>query len=116
MAEKRRHPKGHPPEGRAETLRRRAQRQARRGRHRKAALHLRELAGLTGEAGAWVALGDMLRRAGRPGEALPALRHGMWLHRRAGGTRRARTVALMILQVDPDDAKVARLVGLDRVA
>ncbi|HEY8428897.1 MAG TPA: hypothetical protein VIL20_11005 [Sandaracinaceae bacterium] len=93
---------------RESTLKRRAQRLARKGDYRKAALALRELAALTGDAAAWVALGDMLRRARRVPEALQALRQGMYLHRRAGAEGRARTVARMIVALDPWDAKAAR--------
>lgn len=89
-------------------LKRRARRHARRGNYRKAALALRERAALTGEAAAFVALGDMYRRARRVDAALAALKQGMYLHRRNGARRRARTVARMIVALDPWDAKAAR--------
>ncbi|HJL17820.1 MAG TPA: hypothetical protein RMH99_19300 [Sandaracinaceae bacterium LLY-WYZ-13_1] len=91
-----------------EILERRARRHARRGEYRKAALALRERAALVDDAKTWVALGDMLRRAGRAREALRALKQGMYRHRRAGASGRARTVARMIVALDPWDAKAAR--------
>lgn len=103
-------------ESRAELLKRRAQRHSRRGDYRKAALALREYAALTGEARAWVALGDMLRRARRIPEAIDALRQGMYLHRRAGADGRARTVARMIVALDPWDTKATQLTGLDEAS
>lgn len=82
-------------------LKRRARRLASKGDYRKAALALRELAALTGDAPSFVALGDMLRRARRVSEALEALKQGMYLHRRGGSRSRARTVARMIVALDP---------------
>jgi tetratricopeptide (TPR) repeat protein len=99
---------------REDVLKRRAQRLAKQGEYRKAALALRERVALTGDAASWVALGDMLRRARRTPEALNALRQGMHLHRQAGALGRARTVARMIVALDPWDARAARLTGLDR--
>lgn len=96
-------------DNREDILKRRAQRLARQGEYRKAALALRERAALTDDAASWVALGDMLRRARRMPEALSALRQGMHLHRQAGAMGRARTVARMIVALDPWDAKAARL-------
>ncbi|MCC6877171.1 MAG: hypothetical protein IT378_22895, partial [Sandaracinaceae bacterium] len=74
-----------------EILGRRARRLARKGEYRKAALALRERAALRGDAAAWVALGDMLRRARRPDEAVAALKQGKYLHERAGAKARAST-------------------------
>jgi hypothetical protein len=101
---------------RAELLKRRAQRHARKGEYRKAALALREHAALIGDAPSWVALGDMLRRARRVPEAIDALRHGMYLHRQAGAFGRARTVARMIVALDPWDAKAAQYTALDEAS
>lgn len=92
---------------RVELLTRRARRHARKGDYRKAALALRERVALTGDARSWVALGDMLRRARRVPEALHALRQGMYLHRQAGACGRARTVARMIVALDPWDTKAS---------
>jgi len=91
-----------------QTFCRRAWRHARKGDYRKAVLALRELAAITGQAKNWVRLGDMLLRAQRNEEALDALRQAMWLHRRIGSEGRARTVARMILRVDPKDALATR--------
>lgn len=93
---------------RTAVLRRRANRHARRGEYRKAALALRQLAALRGDAASWVALGDMLSRARRPEEAVVAFRRGLWLHRQAGATGRARTVARLILSIVPGDAHATR--------
>ncbi len=101
---------------RADILKRRARRHAKKGDYRKAALALRERVALTGDAASWVALGDMLRRARRVPEALTALRQGMYLHRQAGFEGRARTVARMIVALDPWDAKAARYGGLERAS
>jgi len=95
---------------RASILRRRASRHARRGEFRKAAVAMRQVAALRGDAASWVALGDMLKRASRPDEALQALKQGLWLHRQAGYEGRARTVARMILAVNPHDTHASRLV------
>ena len=92
-------------------LRRRAVRLARRGSYRKAAVALRERVELRGDAPNWVALGDMLRRAGRTGEALRALHQGLYRHRQSGALGRARTVARMIVELDPRDAKAGSFVG-----
>ncbi len=97
---------------RVDILKRRAHRHARKGDYRKAALALRERVAVSGDAAAWVALGDMLRRARRIPEAITALRQGMYLHRKAGASGRVRTVARMIVALDPWDAKAARLTGL----
>lgn len=93
---------------RDDILKRRARRFAAKGDFRKAALALRERAALRGDAASWVALGDMLRRARREREALEALKQGLFLHRRAGAVGRVRTVARMIVALDPWDAKAAR--------
>lgn len=101
---------------REDVLKRRAQRLARKGDYRKAALALRERVALTGDAASWVALGDMLRRARRVPEALTALRQGLYLHRRAGAEGRARTVARMIVALDPWDAKAARYTAFEKAS
>lgn len=96
----------------SQVLKRRAQRFARRGDYRKAALALRERCALTGDASAWVALGDMLRRARKPREAVTALKQGLYLHKQAGAQGRARTVARMIVALDPWDVKTAKIARL----
>ena len=77
-------------------LRRRAFKHASRGDLRKAVLALRERAALVDDGASWVMLGAMLRRAGKHGEAHAALRTGLYHHRRAGFTGRARSVARLI--------------------
>ena len=83
----------------ASILARRARRLAKQGDVRKAALALRERAALVDDAASWVMAGAMWQRARRGADALAALRHGMWLHQRAGATARARTVARMIAEI-----------------
>ena len=97
-------------------LKRRARRHAGKGDYRKAAIALRERAGLVGDAASWVALGDMLRRARREREAVSALKQGMYLHRQAGAVGRVRTVARMIVALDPWDSKTARYTDLAHAA
>jgi predicted Zn-dependent protease len=81
---------------------------ARAGEYRKAALALRELVTLEDSPAAWVALGDMLARARRPDDALHALRQALWRHRRLGADARARTVARLIVAIDPSDGDARR--------
>jgi Flp pilus assembly protein TadD len=76
-------------------------RNARRGNSRKAIVQLREAATLTDQAPAWVGLAHVLTRDGRAFEALGALRRALWLHRQGGHFGRARTVAQLILAIDP---------------
>lgn len=93
----------------AELLKRRADKLASKREFRKAGLALRERAALLGDdAVSWVLAGAMLRRARRDDEALAALRYGMWLHERAGMTRKARAVARVVEQLDPGDRMVQR--------
>jgi len=96
------------PDTKEDILRRRARRAAKSGDHRKAAVALRELVALEGDAKSWTQLGDTLRRARRPKEAIRALKQALWLHRQAGEELRARTVARMLVELDPFDQKHAR--------
>ena len=89
-------------------LKRRAKRLARKGDYRKAAVALKERVSLIDDGPSWVALGDMLRRARRNNEALRALKQGLYRHRRAGAHGRVRTVARMIVALDPWDAQASR--------
>jgi hypothetical protein len=84
----------------ADVLLRRARRLAKNGEHRKAALALRERAGIVDEAAAWVMAGAMWAKARRQEDALAALRHGMWLHQRAGSAARARVVARILRDLE----------------
>jgi Flp pilus assembly protein TadD len=94
-----------------EIIERRARKLERKGEFRKAALALRKLAGNSGEPKHWVALGNLWRRARRRDQALDALRQGMFLHKRRGSSERARTVARMILELDPADSGAYRVAG-----
>jgi predicted RNA polymerase sigma factor len=69
---------------------------------------LREVASLDGQARSWVALGDMLTRAGRTAEAVHAFRQGLWLHGQSGAEARARVVAELVLRIEPGDRLAAR--------
>lgn len=92
-----------------DVLRRRARRLARAGDYRKAALALRERVAFLGDAASWTTLGDMLRRARRTPDAIQAFKQALYLHRQAGSEGRARTVARMIVALDPLDAQASRL-------
>jgi hypothetical protein len=92
----------------ADLLIRRARKLASKGELRKAALALRERAALVGDGASWVMAGAMLARARREDEAIVALRHGMWLHERAGEPRKARAVARVLGPLDPNDRMVRR--------
>ena len=84
-------------------LRRRAHRHARKGDLRKAAIALRQLAALGGEARYWVALGAVLSRGNKHSEAIDAWKQGLWLFKQSGANGRAATVAKLILELDPSD-------------
>ena len=92
-----------------ELIERRAEKFVRKGQFRKAALAFRKLAGNSDEPRHWVALGHLWRRARRNEQALDALRQGMFLHKRRGSSERARTVARMILELDPADSGAFRM-------
>lgn len=94
-----------------EQLKRRARRLAGKGETRKAALALRELTARTDDPTHWVMLGDMLRRARRDDEALAAFREALWRLRKAGAQRRARSVAALVLALDPSDSQAQRVMA-----
>ncbi|MDQ3034384.1 MAG: hypothetical protein M3Y87_18395 [Myxococcota bacterium] len=96
------------PADKADLLKRRARKLASKGEYRKAALALRERAAVVGDAASWVLAGAMLHRARRDEEAIVALRHGMWLHERAGEPRKACSVARVLGPLDPNDRMVRR--------
>jgi hypothetical protein len=108
-AQKQAGPIAAPSNEKTEILRRRARRATRKGDHRKAAVALRELVALEGDAKSWTLLGDTLKRARRPREAIRALKQACWLHRQAGADLRARTVARMLVELDPFDEKHAHI-------
>lgn len=97
------------PESQDELLRRRAQRLRGEGDYRKAAIQLRRLAGESEEPRDWVALGAALAKARRREQALRAFKQGMFLHKSRGSQARARSVAKLILQLDPADSGAYRL-------
>jgi hypothetical protein len=112
MSRRRRNHRHTPPaviEDPSAVIRRRVQRLRQKGEYRKAAVDLRKLAGMTGEARTWVALGAMLMRARRDDDALDALKQGMWLHAHNGAKARARSVARLILQLDPFNRRALAL-------
>ncbi|MFO0685769.1 MAG: hypothetical protein U0234_27170 [Sandaracinus sp.] len=86
----------------AAILLRRARRLAKNGEHRKAALALRERAAITDDPATWVMAGAMWARARKNDDAIAALRHGMWLHQRAGSPARAKVVARILRELDGD--------------
>ncbi len=89
-------------------LRRRAARLARKGELRKAALALREAVTLDPSPSAYVRLGHALTHAGRRDEALHALKQALYMFRQEDMGGRARTVARMILALDPHDRSATR--------
>ena len=90
--------------GHGKALLRKAARFARRGEDRKAALAMREAVALEPTAGNYCRLGVMLDRAGgRPTEALNALKQALFLFRQEDKAGRMRTVARMILALDPEN-------------
>jgi len=90
------------------TLMKRARRLARRGEHRKAALALREASALAPSAVAYCRLGAALERAGRPHEAVMAFKEALYILRLEHDRPRERTVATIILALDPEDRAALR--------
>lgn len=89
-------------------LNQRAARLLRKGEPRKAALALREAASLAADGPAYVRLAHVLERIGKHEEALQALRQALYCFRHEHQRGRARTVARMILRLDPGDASALR--------
>jgi len=85
------------------TLRKRAARFTRKGEPRKAALALREAAALDPSGPSFVRLGHVLQRLGKRDDALHALRQALYCFRYDDMRGRARTVARLILALDPHD-------------
>ena len=84
-------------------LRRRAARFLRKGETRKAILALREATALAPTGAAFVRLAHVLTRTGRQDEALHALKQALYCFRYDDMRGRARTVARLILALDPHD-------------
>ena len=88
----------------APSLERRAMRLLRRGDLRKAAMTLREAVALNPCGASYTRLGYALMRAGRSDDAVRALKEALYCFRHEDMRGRARTVARMILALDPQDA------------
>jgi tetratricopeptide (TPR) repeat protein len=84
-------------------LRRRAARFRRKGEPRKAILALREAAALEPSGASFVRLAHLLQEVGKRDEALHALRQALYCFRYDDMRGRARTVARLILALDPED-------------
>jgi hypothetical protein len=89
-------------------LRRRAARFRRKGEPRKAALALREASALDPSGASFVRLADALQRLGKRDEALHALKQALYGFRYDDMRGRARTVARLILALDPQDSAARR--------
>ncbi len=97
-----------PPQEAAAQLRRRAARLLRKKEPRKAALALREATALDPSGTSYVRLAHALLAAGKREEALQALKQALYCFRYDDMRGRARTVARLILQIDPTDAAALR--------
>jgi Tfp pilus assembly protein PilF len=89
-------------------LRRRAIRFIRRGELRKALLALREAASLDQSGASYVRLAHLQMQMGRNDEALQSLKQAMFSFRHDDMRGRARTVARMVLKLDPLDRGALR--------
>jgi tetratricopeptide (TPR) repeat protein len=89
-------------------LRRRAARLLRKDEPRKAALSLREAAALDPSGPGFVRLAHVLLVLGKRDEALQWLKQAMFCFRHDDQRGRARTVARLILKLDPADAGALR--------
>ena len=93
------------------SLRNRAARHLRHDEPRKAVLALREAAALDPHGPAYVRLAHVLQRLGKDTEALHALKQALYCFRHDAQRGRARTVARMILKLDPADASALKRVA-----
>lgn len=89
-------------------LRQRANRLRRKGEFRKAVLALREVAGLDPSGASFVRLAHGLLLVEKREEALHALRQALYCFRYDDQRGRARTVAGLILKLDPADRNARR--------
>lgn len=92
----------------ARSLRNRAARHLRRDEPRKAVLALREAAALHPHGPSFVRLAHVLQLVGKDDEALQALKQALYCFRHADQRGRARTVARLILKLDPADASAQK--------
>lgn len=89
-------------------LRRRAIRLLRKDERRKAAQVLREAAQLDPSGASFVRLAHVLLALGKRDEALHWLKQALYCFRHDDQRGRARTVARLILKLDPADASAQR--------
>jgi hypothetical protein len=89
-------------------MHRRALRMLRKGDVRKAVMTLRESSALDPSGASYTRLGYALMCAGKSDEAVLALKHALYCFRHDDMRGRARTVARMILQLDPQDATASK--------
>lgn len=101
-------PRTDAPHDQVALLRRRAARFLRRGEPRKAALALREASALDPSGASYVRLAHALLRAGKRDEALHSLKQALYCFRYDDMRGRARTVARLILELDPADTAARR--------
>jgi Flp pilus assembly protein TadD len=92
----------------ADVLTARARRSMRKGEPRKAMLALREAVALDPSAARFTRFGVLLGQLGRTAEAVEALKQALFLFRSAGERGRARTVARLILSLDPAEPSALR--------
>ena len=93
------------------TLHRRALRMLRKGDARKAVMTLREASALDPSGASYTRLGHALMCAGKKEEAVHALKHALYCFRHDDMRGRARTVARMILELDPRDQTAQKRVA-----
>jgi tetratricopeptide (TPR) repeat protein len=89
-------------------LRKRAARLLHKKEPRKAALALREAAALDPSGPGFVRLAHVLLITGKRDEALHCLKQALYCFRHDDQRGRARTVARLILKLDPGDASALR--------
>lgn len=92
-------------------LRRRAARCMRRGETRKAVMALREAAARDPSGPSLVRLAHVLVLLGKREDALHALRQALYCFRHEAARGKARTVARLILRLDPADAAARKRVA-----
>lgn len=92
----------------ARALRTRAARLLRKQEPRKAALALREAAAMDPSGASFVRLAHVLLLTGKADEALHWLKQALYCFRHDDQRGRARTVARLILKLDPADASALR--------
>jgi tetratricopeptide (TPR) repeat protein len=89
-------------------LHRRAVRYRKKGESRKAAIALRQAAAFAPSGPAFVRLAQALSEAGKVAHALHALRQALYCFRHDDLRGKARTVARLILALDPSDTSALK--------